>query len=146
MALRGATLLVSAGAGSGKTRVLTQRLLQRLTDGERPAELDRFLINTFTRAAAGELKSRITDELNKALAADPDNRRLRRQSALCRKAPIGTIHSFCSSLLRENSAALSLSPDFRILDEERAESMKADRKSTRLNSSHPTTSRMPSSA
>ncbi len=125
MALRGATLLVSAGAGSGKTRVLTQRLLQRLTDGERPAELDRFLINTFTRAAAGELKSRITDELNKALAADPDNRRLRRQSALCRKAPIGTIHSFCSSLLRENSAALSLSPDFRILDEERAESMKA---------------------
>ncbi len=122
---RGATLLVSAGAGSGKTRVLTQRLLQRLTDAEQPAELDRFLINTFTKAAAGELKGRITEALNEALAADPDNRRLRRQSALCRKAPIGTIHSFCASLLRENSAALSLSPDFRILDEERAESMKA---------------------
>ena len=125
MELRGATLLVSAGAGSGKTRVLTQRLLQRLTDPKEPAELDRFLINTFTKAAAGELKSRIADELNKALAADPDNRRLRRQSALCRKAPIGTIHSFCAALLRENSAALSLSPDFRILDDERAESMKA---------------------
>ncbi len=125
MELRGATLLVSAGAGSGKTRVLTQRLLQRLTDPKEPAELDRFLINTFTKAAAGELKSRIADELNKALAADPDNRRLRRQSALCRKAPIGTIHSFCASLLRENSAALSLSPDFKILDDERAESMKA---------------------
>ncbi|MGX8692809.1 MAG: helicase-exonuclease AddAB subunit AddA [Clostridia bacterium] len=122
---RGATLLVSAGAGSGKTRVLTERLLQRLTDPEQPAELDRFLINTFTRAAAGELKSRITGTLNEALAADPDNRRLRRQSALCRKAPIGTIHSFCAALLRENCAALSLSPDFRILDEERAESMKA---------------------
>ena len=122
---RGGTLLVSAGAGSGKTRVLTQRLLCRLTDPNEPAELDRFLINTFTRAAAGELKGRITEELNKALAADPDNRRLRRQSALCRKAPIGTIHSFCASLLRENSAALSLSPDFKILDEERAERMKA---------------------
>ena len=121
----GSTLLVSAGAGSGKTRVLTQRLLRRLTDAEPPAELDRFLINTFTRAAAAELKSRITQELSRALAADPDNRRLRRQSALCRKAPIGTIHSFCTSLLRENSAALSLSPDFRILEEERAESMKA---------------------
>ena len=122
---RGSTLLVSAGASSGKTRVLTQRLLRRLTDPSEPAELDRFLINTFTRAAAGELKGRITEELNKALAADPDNRRLRRQSALCRKAPIGTIHSFCASLLRENSAALSLSPDFKILDEERAERMKA---------------------
>ena len=125
MESRGSTLLVSAGAGSGKTRVLTQRLLDRLTDSDAPIELDRFLINTFTRAAAGELKSRITEELNKALAAAPDSRRLRRQSALCRKAPIGTIHSFCAALLRENSAALSLSPDFKILDEERAQSMKA---------------------
>ena len=122
---RGSTVLVSAGAGSGKTRVLTQRLMDRLTDADAPAELDRFLINTFTRAAAGELKSRIADEISRALAASPDSRRLRRQSALCRKAPIGTIHSFCAALLRENSAALSLSPDFKILDEERAQSMKA---------------------
>lgn len=117
---RGRGLLVSAGAGSGKTRVLTQRVLERLTDPEQPLELDRFLINTFTRAAAAELKSRITDTLNKELALRPDDRRLRRQSALCRKAQIGTIHSFCASLLRENSAALSLSPDFRIVEDERA--------------------------
>ena len=122
---RGATLLVSAGAGSGKTLVLTRRLLSRLTDPEQPVEMDRFLINTFTRAAAGELRCRITGALNEALGEDPDNRRLRRQSALCRKAQIGTIHSFCAALLRENSAALSLSPDFRILDEERAERMKS---------------------
>ncbi len=122
---RAGSVLVSAGAGSGKTRVLTQRLLARLTDPQDGVELDRFLINTFTRAAAGELKSRITDELNRALAENPDNRRLRRQSALCRKAQIGTIHSFCAALLRENCAALSLPPDFRILDEERAERMKA---------------------
>ena len=117
---RGRGLLVSAGAGSGKTRVLTQRVLERLTEPEQPIELDRFLINTFTRAAAAELKSRITETLNKELAGRPDDRRLRRQSALCRKAQIGTIHSFCAALLRENSAALSLSPDFRIVEDERA--------------------------
>ncbi len=125
MERRGCSLLVSAGAGSGKTRVLTQRLIERLCDREKPAELDRFLIITFTRAAAAELKSRIAGELNKALAADPENRRLRRQSALCRKAPIGTIHSFCATLLRENCAALALSPAFQVLDEERAGHMKA---------------------
>ena len=122
---QGRSLLVSAGAGSGKTRVLTRRLLERLTDPAHPAELDRFLVNTFTRAAAAELKSRITESLNEAIAAEPDNRRLRRQSALCRKAPIGTIHSFCAALLHDNCAALSLPPDFRIPDEERAERMKA---------------------
>ncbi|MBR0354359.1 MAG: helicase-exonuclease AddAB subunit AddA [Oscillospiraceae bacterium] len=121
---RGCGLLVSAGAGSGKTRVLTQRVLERLTDPAQPLELDRFLINTFTRAAAAELKSRITEALNKELALRPDDRRLRRQSALCRKAQIGTIHSFCAALLRENSAALSLSPDFRILEDERAARMR----------------------
>ena len=120
----GSTLLVSAGAGSGKTRVLTERLMDRVCRADAPADLDRFLINTFTRAAAGELKSRISGALAQALAADPGNRRLRRQSALCRRAQIGTIHSFCTTLLRENSQALALSPDFRILDEERAESMK----------------------
>ena len=120
----GSTVLVSAGAGSGKTRVLTQRLMDRLCRAEAPMELDRFLINTFTRAAAGELKSRIAEELGKALAADPGNKRLRRQSALCRKAQIGTIHGFCAALLREYSQARSLSPDFKILDEERAASMK----------------------
>ena len=121
---RGRGLLVSAGAGSGKTRVLTQRVLARLTDPEQPVELDRFLINTFTRAAAAELKSRIAETLNKELAERPDDRRLRRQSAVCRKAQIGTIHSFCAALLRENSAALSLSPDFRIVEDERAARMK----------------------
>ena len=122
---RGSAVLVSAGAGSGKTRVLTERLMGYLTDSENPVDLDRFLVITFTRAAAGELRSRITEELSAALAADPGNRRLRRQSALCRRAQIGTIHSFCASLLREYSHLLGLSPDFAILDEERAAAMQA---------------------
>ena len=122
---RGSSVLVSAGAGSGKTRVLTERLMGYITDPENPVDLDRFLIITFTKAAAGELRSRIMDELSAAQAADPSNRRLRRQSALCRRAQIGTIHSFCGAILRQNSHLLGLSPDFIIADEDRAQAMKA---------------------
>ena len=122
---RGSAVLISAGAGSGKTKVLTERLLARLRDEEQPADLDSFLIITFTRAAAGELRGRIMEELSAALAADPGNRHLRRQSALCRRAQIGTIHSFCAALLRENSHLAGLSPDFKIADEDRAETMRA---------------------
>ena len=114
VALRGASALVAAGAGSGKTTVLTKRLLAWLTDSEAPEDLDRFLVITFTRAAAAELKSRIASAIGEALAADPGNRRLRRQSALCRQAQIGTIHSFCAAFLRENAHLLQLSPDFRV--------------------------------
>ena len=122
---RGSAVLVSAGAGSGKTKVLTERLMARLRDEKEPADLDSFLVITFTRAAAGELRGRILEELSAALAADPGNQHLRRQSALCRRAQIGTIHSFCASLLREFSHLAELSPDFKIADEDRAEAMKA---------------------
>ena len=121
---RGSAVLVSAGAGSGKTRVLTQRLMSRICDETDPVDLDRFLIITFTRAAAGELKGRIMQELAERLARDPGNRRLRRQNALCGRAQIGTIHSFCAALQRENCHILGLSPDFKIVDDERAETMK----------------------
>ena len=120
---RGCPILVSAGAGSGKTRVLTERLMARITDPEPPCDLDRFLIITYTRAAAGELRGRITEELARRLAADPGNARLRRQSALLRRAQIGTIHSFCADLLRENCQLAGLPPDFKVLDEERGDAM-----------------------
>ena len=122
---RGGAVLVSAGAGSGKTKVLTERLMRYIRDEEHPADLDSFLIITFTRAAAGELRGRITEELSEALALDPGSRRLRRQSALVRRAQIGTIHSFCAALLREHAHRLALSPDFKIADEDRAAAMKA---------------------
>ena len=122
---RGGAVLVSAGAGSGKTRVLIERLMGYICGSGETADLDRFLIITFTRAAAGELRGRITEALSEALAADPGNRRLRRQSALVRRAQIGTIHGFCAALLRENAHRRGLSPDFRIADEERAAAMKA---------------------
>jgi len=121
---RGSAVLVSAGAGSGKTKVLTERLMGYLCDQQAPVDLDRFLIITFTRAAAGELRGRIMQELAERLAAEPGNRRLRRQSALCARAQIGTIHSFCAALLKEHSHLIGLNPDFKIIDDDRAESMK----------------------
>ena len=119
---RGRTVLVSAAAGSGKTKVLTERLLSRISDD---ADIDSFLVITFTKAAAAELRSRIMDEIALRLASEPDNRRLRRQSALCQRAQIGTIHSFCQSFLRENCHAAGLSPEFRVIEEDRAEAIKA---------------------
>ena len=122
---RGSAVLVSAGAGSGKTRVLTERLMRRICDPEQPVDLDRFVIITFTRAAAGELRGRIMQELAAALSRDPGNRRLRRQSALVRRAQIGTIDSFCTAFLREFSHMAGIGPDFAVLDEQRAAAMKA---------------------
>ena len=119
---RGSAVLVSAGAGSGKTRVLTERLMRRLEDG---GDIDSFLVITFTRAAAAELKGRIMGSLAEKAAEDPANRHLRRQSALCRRAPIQTIDGFCAELLRQNCHLLGLAPDFRVVEDDRAAQMKA---------------------
>ena len=113
---RGNALLISAGAGSGKTRVLTERLLSYLNDAESPCNISEFLIITYTRAAAAELRERIRGAIAEELAADPSNRRLRRQAALVYSAQIDTIHGFCASLVRENAHLLELSPDFRIAE------------------------------
>ena len=121
---RGSTVLVSAAAGSGKTRVLTERLMAYLTDAEDPVDIDRFLVITYTRAAAAELRSRILDGIYARIASDPENRSLRRQVALCAHAEIGTIHSFCADFLRANCAALALAPDFQVADTERCAALR----------------------
>lgn len=121
---RGGAVLVSAGAGSGKTKVLTERLMKYILDEDHPVSISTFVIITFTKAAAAELKGRITSELSRAASdgnTSPEKREyLRRQQALCAQAQIGTIHSFCASVLRENGHELALPSDFRILSEERA--------------------------
>ena len=114
---RGHNLLVSAGAGSGKTAVLTERIIRRLTDHENPADITRMLIVTFTKAAAAELKARISSALNEALAEDVSNRRLTRQLMQLDRAKICTIHSFCLDLLREHFAALGIPANFRVADD-----------------------------
>ena len=121
---RGCSLLVSAAAGSGKTFVLTKRLLSYVTDESAPVDIDRFLIITYTRAAAAELRSRIMDALTELAAERPGDARLRRQQSLCCRAAIGTIHSFCTTILREYSQLLELSPAFTVLEEEQAEQIR----------------------
>ena len=121
---RGGELLVSAAAGSGKTRVLTERLMRWITEGDAPRSIDNLLIITFSTTAAAELRSRISEELSSRAAADPGSKRLRRESALVRRAQIGTIHSFCSALLREYAGRAGIAPDFAIADEDRARELR----------------------
>lgn len=116
----GCDILVSAAAGSGKTAALTERLIRKLTDVNAPAELSRMLIVTFTRPAAAELKQRIGKALSDAIEAEPHRRDLVRQSLNLAGAHIGTIHSFCLSLIRSNFAALGLDPAVRTADENEA--------------------------
>ena len=117
---RGTSLLVSAAAGSGKTRVLTERLMRYVTDPDSPRDIDSFLIITYTRAAAAQLKSRVSGALAALAAENPGSVRLRRQQNLSYRAHIGTIHSFCTELLRENCHLLGLPPGFTVLDEDKA--------------------------
>lgn len=115
---RGGELLVSAAAGSGKTRVLVERLLERVEAG---ADLDRFLVITFTKAAAAELRLKILDALHQRLAEQPENRHLRRQTTLVYRTKISTIDSFCTDFLRESGHQLDIDPDFRVADQTEAD-------------------------
>ncbi len=78
--LRDRNILVSAAAGSGKTAVLVQRILGRIQDKDDPVDVDRLLIMTFTRAAAGEMKERLSAALEKAIYEDPGNEHLQKQN------------------------------------------------------------------
>ena len=114
---RGGRLLVSAAAGSGKTKVLVDRLLSYLTQPEDPANIDDFLIITYTKAAAAELRGKISAKLTEHLARDPENKHLQRQLQRLYLAKISTVHSFCGDLLREYAYRLDLPGDFRVADE-----------------------------
>ena len=115
---REGTLLVSAAAGSGKTSVLVQRVIERITDQTHPCDADRLLVVTFTKAAAAEMKQRISDSISALLEKNPFDVRLQHQKLLLEKARISTIHSFCADLLRENFFRLGISPGFRIASED----------------------------
>lgn len=113
---RGGSLLVSAAAGSGKTRVLVERLLDRIQNEGK--NIDEFLIITFTRAAADELRARIAGELADVLRTQPENAHLRRQTALLYKTQISTIHAFCTVLLRQWGHLLDIPADFALCEDE----------------------------
>ena len=115
--LRGKNIMVSAGAGAGKTRVLVSRMAELIMDKEHPIEADRFLVMTFTNAAAAEMKERIGTELEERLEKDPDNLYLRKQIRKIRQADISTIHSFCNHLIRTHYNEIAIDPSFRIGEE-----------------------------
>jgi len=115
--LEGHSLLVSAAAGSGKTAVLTERIIRRITAKENPLDITRCAIVTFTRAAASELKERLAKALSSACAAEPKNKRLSNQLVKLSSAKIGTIHSFCFDIIRSNFSALGLRSGVRIAEE-----------------------------
>lgn len=108
--------LVSAAAGSGKTAVLVQRVLQAFCNAEAPLMADRALIVTFTNAAAAELKLRIEKELGKALDRDPYNTLLQKQKILLSNAKICTIDSFCINFIRDNFEKAGIDPSFKMAD------------------------------
>ncbi len=118
---RDKTLLVSAAAGSGKTATLTQRIIASLLDEENPADISELLIVTFTNAAVGELKERIGKAIRDRLAEQPQNQRLQRQLLLLPSATICTIDAFCNEVLRENTGAVGIPPNYRIADVAEAE-------------------------
>jgi len=114
---RGGKLLVSAAAGSGKTKVLVDRLLSFITDPADPANVDDFLIITFTKAAAAELRAKIAQKLSERIAQEPGNHHLQKQIQRLYLAKISTVHSFCTDILRENAYRLDIPSDFRVLEE-----------------------------
>ena len=123
---RNCNILVSAAAGSGKTAVLVERIIQRITDKHQPIDIDRLLIVTFTRAAAGEMKERIRTAIEKKLEEDRDNEHLQRQSTLVHHAQITTIDSFCSYVVKNYFHLIDLDPSFRMGDEGEMRLLQAD--------------------
>lgn len=121
---RGGDLLVSAAAGSGKTKVLVERLMSYITDPVEPANIDDFLIITYTKAAASELRSKIGKALSKRIAQEPGNFHLQQQFQRLYLAKISTVHAFCTDILREYAYMLEIPGDFRMIEEQEDEPLR----------------------
>ncbi len=115
--LHNCNILVSAAAGSGKTAVLVERIIQMVCNGENPVDIDRLLVVTFTNAAAAEMRERVAAGIARKLSENPESAHIQRQATLLHNAQITTIDSFCLFLLRNHFNEIGLDPAFRIGDE-----------------------------
>ena len=115
--MRGANLLVSAAAGSGKTEVLAERIVELIMDKDHPVSIDRMVVLTFTEAAASEMRERVTGKLIDRLKDNPEDERLYAQSLLVQNALITTIDSFCLFIIHNNFSDIGIDPGFRVLDQ-----------------------------
>ncbi|WP_152654873.1 helicase-exonuclease AddAB subunit AddA [Oceanobacillus sp. CFH 90083] len=113
----GTDILVAAAAGSGKTAVLVERIIQKQLNEEAAMNIDELLVVTFTNAAAQEMRARVGAALEKALAEKPDSLHLKKQLSLLQRASISTLHSFCLDIVRKNAYIIDLDPSFRIADD-----------------------------
>lgn len=120
----GGDILVSAAAGSGKTAVLVQRVLNKVLDTEKPMEIDSFVIITFTRKAAAQMREKIRKALNAAHKSDPENEHIKRQLLKLHTAKICTIDSLCLDIVRENFHAVDIDPSFRTATKEETDIIK----------------------
>lgn len=123
---RGGNLLVAAAAGSGKTAVLVERIIQMILNENLNIDIDKLLVVTFTNAAASEMRERIGDAISKKLDENPENIHLQNQLVLLNKASITTIHSFCLEVIKSNFHKINLDPNFRIGDETECSLMKLE--------------------
>lgn len=114
-------ILVAAAAGSGKTAVLVERIIQKIVSEDDPIDVDELLVVTFTNASAAEMRHRIGEALEKAINKDPKSRHLRKQLSLLNKASISTLHSFCMEVIRKYYYLIDVDPGFRIADETEAQ-------------------------
>ena len=121
----GGPILVAAAAGSGKTKVIVERLMDQILRGNQECSINDFLIITFTKKAAAELRARIARELAARLAEDPENRHLQKQQSRVYLTQISTVHAFCAELIREFSYDLDVPADFRMLEQTEAEALQA---------------------
>lgn len=117
----GQDILVAAAAGSGKTAVLVERMINKVISKENPINVDELLVVTFTNASAAEMRNRISEALEKAINQDPTSTHLRKQSSLLNKASISTIHSFCLEVIRKYYYVIDIDPGFRIADSTEAQ-------------------------
>ncbi|MCY8405386.1 helicase-exonuclease AddAB subunit AddA [Bacillus sonorensis] len=117
----GRDILVAAAAGSGKTAVLVERIIRKITAEDNPIDVDRLLVVTFTNASAAEMKHRIGEALERELAEHPGSLHLRRQLSLLNKASISTLHSFCLQVVRKYYYMIDVDPAFRIADQTEGE-------------------------
>lgn len=114
---RNRNILVSAAAGSGKTAVLVERIIKKITDDTNPVDIDKLLVVTFTKAAAAEMRERIGNAIEKLLEENPENENLRKQQTLLHNAQITTIDSFCLFVVHNHFEEIGLEPNFRIADQ-----------------------------
>lgn len=122
----GNDVLVAAAAGSGKTAVLVERIIQKLLKKDNPVDIDSLLVVTFTNAAAQEMRNRVGLALEKALEQDPTSVHLKKQLSLLQRASISTLHSFCLDIVKQYAYLIDIDPSFRIANDMEADLMQQD--------------------